>query len=68
MGASLLAIAMVQPAIMLTDTPPSRASSLPQGRRCSEWNMGQTPAFMANFAAINAGPVVLRFNVTGGSE
>ncbi|MBA1377232.1 hypothetical protein FHK92_05280 [Pseudomonas brassicacearum subsp. neoaurantiaca] len=29
-GASLLAIAVDQPLLMLTDTPPSRASSLPQ--------------------------------------
>ncbi|MBA1376762.1 hypothetical protein FHK92_02830 [Pseudomonas brassicacearum subsp. neoaurantiaca] len=30
-GASLLAMASAQPASMLTDTPLSRASSLPQG-------------------------------------
>ncbi|AUM67551.1 hypothetical protein C0J56_00585 [Pseudomonas fluorescens] len=30
MGASLLAIAVDQSRIMLTDTPPSRAGSLPQ--------------------------------------
>ncbi|AXP01961.1 hypothetical protein DZG01_02790 [Pseudomonas fluorescens] len=33
MGASLLAIAEDQPAFMSTDTPPSRAGSLPQGNR-----------------------------------
>ncbi|KAB0527345.1 hypothetical protein F7R20_06950 [Pseudomonas brassicacearum subsp. brassicacearum] len=31
MGASLLAMAIDQPILMLTDTPLSRASSLPQG-------------------------------------
>ena len=36
-GASLLAIAVGQAAMMLTDTPSSRASSLPQG---SPWTSG----------------------------
>ncbi|TNF80245.1 hypothetical protein FGE05_22690 [Pseudomonas sp. ICMP22404] len=43
MGASLLAIALCQPASMLADTPPSRAGSLPQGLM-GQWECRGTSA------------------------
>ncbi|OXR32019.1 hypothetical protein PSJE_20845 [Pseudomonas jessenii] len=33
-GASLLAMRLAHSTLMATDTPPSRASSLPQGTQC----------------------------------